>query len=53
MVRNIGSAIVGYAVFDTKVRRVVLILRNRWLEEEEEEEEKRERDARRRQPQAG
>jgi hypothetical protein len=49
MVRNIGSAIVGYAVFDTKVRRVVLILRNRWLEEEE----KRERDARRRQPQAG
>jgi hypothetical protein len=51
MVRNIGSAIVGYAVFDTKVRRVVLILRNRWLEEEEEE--KRERDARRRQPQAG
>jgi hypothetical protein len=49
MVRNIGSAIVGYAVFDTKVRRVVLILRNRWLEEEEEEE-KRERDARRRQP---
>jgi hypothetical protein len=52
MVRNIGSAIVGYAVFDTKVRRVVLILRNRWLEEEEEEE-KRERDARRRQPQAG